>query len=74
MRIKTNNVATITLCISHALLFGCGGSGDGVEASPPPQSVVPVEGVFSGTLSGSTSSDFQALVLSNGGLWRYLAL
>lgn len=46
-------------------LVACGGGGDD---SPAPASTSP-EGVFGGKLTGSTSTDFQMIVLENGELW-----
>jgi|HigsolmetaAR202D_1030399.scaffolds.fasta_scaffold15306_2 hypothetical protein len=58
--------------LAVALLVGCGGGdGDNTEVGGgflTPTQATP-EGVYGGTLSGSTSSDFQALILENGDFW-----
>jgi hypothetical protein len=65
----------ILLALVAALLVGCGGGGGsdegtgigGVPITTGPSSTP--EGVYGGALSGSASSDFQALVLENGDFW-----
>jgi hypothetical protein len=70
LRIKKIKVAAVALGLSHALLLGCGGGGDGGSGdSNPSQSGPSAEGVYGGTLTGSTSSEFQALVFPNGDFW-----
>jgi hypothetical protein len=52
-------------CIAIAsVLVACGGGGDDAPSSAPT-----AEGVYGGTLTGSTSSAFQLLVLENGEFW-----
>jgi hypothetical protein len=70
LRIKTINAATLALCFSHAFLLGCGGGGDSDGGgSAPPATISDVSGAYGGTLIGSTSGDFQALVLPTGEFW-----
>jgi hypothetical protein len=64
VNIKKNNRLLLTALA--AFLAACGGGGDG--GTTPSVSVLP-EGVYGGTLTGSTSPDFQMLVLENGDLW-----
>ena len=68
MRIKTINTATLALCFSHALLLGCGGGDDGGDLNPPQSGPLP-DGVYGGTLTGSTSEDFLGLALPGGEFW-----
>ena len=46
-------------------LTACGGGGD----DPAPVSAERPEGVFGGTLTGGTSTEFQMIILENGELW-----
>ena len=50
------------------MLLGCGGGGDGGDSSPPQSGALPL-GAYGGTLTGSTSSQFQALALPGGEFW-----
>ncbi|MEY4765555.1 MAG: hypothetical protein RI907_2228, partial [Pseudomonadota bacterium] len=53
-------------------LVACGGGGGGDSNSAQPTSLAmdaAAEGVYGGTLSGSTGSDFQMLVLEDGTIW-----
>lgn len=50
-----------------AALAACGGGGG--DPAPAPVVADRPEGLYSGTLTGSTSSDFLMLVLENGELW-----
>jgi hypothetical protein len=50
--------------IALATLIACGGGGDGGTSTGPS-----AEGVYGGTLTGSTSNAFQLLVLENGEFW-----
>lgn len=54
-------------CTAAALLIACGGG----ESSPvPPVATVSAEGIYVGTItSGSTSRNYQTLVLENGDIW-----
>ncbi len=52
------------LASSLLLIAGCGGGGDS-----PATTVPTAEGVYGGTLTGSTSNAFQMLVLENGDYW-----
>ena len=64
-----NKVFAISL-LALAALAGCGGGGDSstpVTAAPAP--IPAAEGVFGGTLTGSTSRAFNLLVLENGDFW-----
>lgn len=56
---------SLLMAVVAATLTACGGGGD----DPAPVSTDRPEGVFGGKLTGSTSSDFQMLVLENGELW-----
>jgi hypothetical protein len=49
---------------SAAFLVGCGGDGEDTSDAGPT-----AEGVYGGTLTGSTSSAFEMLVLENGEYW-----
>src|SRR4051812_40897698 len=49
-------------------LAACGGGGGGGD-SPPAVSAATAEGVYGGTLTGSSSSAFQLLILENGDFW-----
>lgn len=54
------------------VLSGCGGGGDsGTAPSAPPAAVATpsAEGVYGGTLTGSTNNAFNLLVLENGDAW-----
>lgn len=58
---------TLVVLAAAAVLGACGGGGGD---SPPPQSSSNrAEGVYSGTLTGSSSSAFQLLVLENDEYW-----
>lgn len=49
-------------------MAGCGGGGS--DSTPTPPATTPsAEGVYGGTLTGSTSKAFQMLVLENGDVW-----
>lgn len=54
------------IMVSSFAMTACGGGGDS-PASPPV--TTKAEGVYSGTLTGSTSSAFQLLVLENDEYW-----
>jgi hypothetical protein len=54
----------LTLLASAIALAACGGGGGDAGSSGPS-----AEGVYGGTLTGSTSSAFQLLVLENGEFW-----
>lgn len=54
----------LTSLFSVLLVAGCGGGGDSGTSTGPS-----AEGVYGGTLTGSTSSAFQLLVLENGDFW-----
>jgi len=58
---------SVVLAVLAATLTACGGGGD--DAPPPQVSTERPEGVFGGKLTGSTSTDFQMLILDNGELW-----
>lgn len=51
-----------------ALLAGCGGGG-GDSTSTPTPTIAAAEGVFSGTVTGSTNNAFTMLILENGDFW-----
>jgi hypothetical protein len=55
------------LSATTTLTVNCGGASQSVTVTvtPPPTA----EGVYGGTLTGGTYSDFQALVLENGDFW-----
>lgn len=59
---RTKN--SVALAILAAALTACGGGGDDA-----PVSTERPEGVFGGKLTGSTSTDFQMIILENGELW-----
>jgi hypothetical protein len=70
LRIRTIDAAVFALCVSQALLLGCGNGGDSEGAGSDSAKVGgSAQGVYGGTLTGSDSSDFQALVLPNGDFW-----
>ena len=52
--------------LTFTFLAGCGGGGGDSQSPKPGPSA---EGVYGGTLTGSTSTAFQLLVLENGDLW-----
>ena len=53
--------------LACSLLAGCGGGGG--SSTTTTTSTATAEGVYGGTLSGSTSTAFEALVLENGDIW-----
>ena len=60
-------VAYVSVIALFAIsLASCGGGG---SDSPAPSAGPTAEGVYGGTLTGSTSSAFQLLVLENGEFW-----
>ena len=74
MNFKSSSIAAFSLCVACVLLPGCGGGdgggddlGNGGDASSTSGNLP--EGAYGGTLSGSTSSDFQALALPSGEFW-----
>lgn len=61
---KLNEKTLAGTLLACAILSGCGGGGS------PSATVGPsAEGVYGGTLTGSTSTSFQLLVLENGDFW-----
>lgn len=60
------NLLRCSALVSAIALFGCGGGG-GDSGTPLASSSA--EGVYGGTLTGSTSSAFQLLILENGDFW-----
>lgn len=59
--------ASLAPFIASLLLAGCGGGGS--DSSSAPATGPSAEGVYGGTLTGSTSSDFELVVLENGEYW-----
>ena len=53
--------------LSASLLAACGGGGGGESAIAPLPAIA--QGVYAGTLTGSTSPQFQMLVLESGGIY-----
>jgi len=65
---KTLRVASLFGMV--ALLSACGGGGDsGTTPSPAPAPATNAEGAYSGTLTGSTATAFELLVLEDGSYW-----
>lgn len=67
--IKFKTISSAATAIACATLVACGGGGDStpalqgnVQANPGPSA----EGVYGGKINGSSSTDFQLLVLENG--------
>ncbi|MDO9166102.1 MAG: hypothetical protein Q7U13_08345 [Rhodoferax sp.] len=58
---------TLAIALSALTLVACGGGGG--ETSTAAVATPSAEGVYGGTLTGSTSSAFQMLVLENGDFW-----
>lgn len=61
-------MAILTVLLSAAL-GGCGGGGDSGGGSPAAIPGPSAEGVYGGTLTGSRSTAFEALILENGDFW-----
>ena len=59
--------------LASLTLVACGGGGDDSPPPTPPVASTP-EGVYGGKLTGSTSSDFEALFLENGEFWTLYGL
>lgn len=61
--------------ITFSVLTACGGGGGGGDSSTPTPTPTPIptiaaaEGVFVGTIAGSTNNAFNLLVLENGDFW-----
>jgi hypothetical protein len=71
---KSKNIKQVTLVGLALALAGCGGGGGGggsVSNAPvvPPAITKSAEGVYVGSLSGSSNSAFQLLVLEDGSYW-----
>lgn len=68
---KTNKMmwrsmaGALSAVLIGSALQGCGGGGG--DAAPAVSS--PAEGIYSGTLSASTNTDFEMLILENGDFW-----
>ena len=80
MKLKTKNCIFAMSFVACFILTGCGGGSDSPAASvvptTPPASFIPTapatttaEGVYAGDLTGSSSKDFELLVLENGEFW-----
>lgn len=56
-------------------IAGCGGGGGGADAPvapappAPPAAAATIEGVYSGTITGSLNNDFEMIVLENNQFW-----
>ena len=61
-------VVAVSLVALGGLVSCGGGGGDGVVAPAMP---LPAAGLYSGALTGSTSPDFQLLVLDGGEFWAF---
>lgn len=64
--------SVVAIGLAAAGLAGCGGGdGDasGTPAAPAAPAASTAEGVYGGTLTGSTSANFELLVLENGEYW-----
>ena len=68
MRIQTSNILAWLAVSAVVFTLGACGGGGGDSTSPAP-SATKAEGVYSGTLTGSTSSAFKLLVLENDEYW-----
>lgn len=72
MKIKTKNRIFTASFLTCAVLAGCGGGSDS-PATPAVTAPTPVattaEGVYVGDLTGSSSKEFELLVLENGEFW-----
>ncbi|AMN47953.1 hypothetical protein ACG33_12766 [Steroidobacter denitrificans] len=73
---KRSTATALVAILLPAFISACGGGGGGgnqVSATPspppPPPPAAAAEGVFGGELIGSTSSEFQVLILENGDVW-----
>src|SRR6186713_3412293 len=70
MTLKTKSVKSIggklLGLVAVAALAACGGGGDDVPAAAAPATA---EGVYGGTLTGSSSNAFELVVLENGEFW-----
>jgi hypothetical protein len=64
---KANTAVGLTMAASIALIAGCGGGGE-AETTPTTSSAT-AEGVYGGNLTGSSSPNFQLLVLENSEFW-----
>lgn len=68
-------VLVLMSAVAPIMLAACGGGDSGDAGSPAQVPSVPsppassAEGVYGGTLTGSTSSHFRALILENGEFW-----
>lgn len=69
MRDRTKGIRSAALLALVASLGACGGGGGGGTTTTTSASGPTAEGVYGGTLTGSTSSAFQLLVLENGEYW-----
>lgn len=67
MRTKVVGTTALIMTLAAAALSGCGGGSAGGGSSP--FAGPSAEGVYGGTLTGSSSRAFQALVLENDEIW-----
>jgi hypothetical protein len=65
----SRTAVSLALSLSVLTLTTCGGGGGGSSSPSPVAPVAKAEGVYSGSLTGSTSSAFQLLVLENDEYW-----
>lgn len=74
--VKRSTVTALVMILLPAFIAACGGGGDdgdagagGIQPTPSPPAPT-AEGVYGGTLTGSTTAPhFQLLVLENGDFW-----
>lgn len=59
----------LAIALSALTLAACGGGGGGSTPAAAPPPATSAEGVYGGTLSGTSNSAFQMLVLENGDFW-----
>lgn len=71
---STHNLSLLATAVMTAALLGCGGGGDSSDSGSAGEPSLPsassdAEAVYGGTLTGSTSSHFNMLILENGDIW-----
>lgn len=67
-----NRLLKVATSTTAVLLAACGGGGSG--SAPPTAPTSKAEGVYSGSISGSTSGAFRLLVLENDEYWGWYGL
>lgn len=68
---RKSGVTVLGAMLLPVFIAGCGGGGgdDGGSNPTPPAPAPTAEGVYGGTLTGSTGSAFEALILESGEIW-----